>query len=725
MSTCNDDFERPFDFEPQQLDEWNTLRDLCCANEKYFDSHQDKNGIKIRAALVAIKDYLTDLQPLYREIARFASHFDFDEDNPGNGYRSFLLLVDKCIMYSELICRQIHDQKDSVFFRKSYYMKEIEACSQLLASLFTCLQHLKTMYSWSTEVMNDGKLSLYPLEQYNTQELLNSAQNVNQYCFYGRCLGFQFCDSLKHVLKTLSFFMASFSEMYYSNSTLLGLCTNSIKYLLDPEARARRIVNISQHADISFCQAFWFLSESAIMNIINTSNLAINQVISIPPEELVLPTLDEGIISVPIPNSHIGKKPIHVRLLSSKRRLGMVGSGGIGGTLCDLCDELIIHTHGGGFVSQTSRSHEIYLRNWTVTLEVPILSIDYSLAPEAPYPRALEEVLYAYAWALKHANTLLGSTAKKVIFVGDSAGGNINLGVILRCMQLNIRRPDGIFMAYAPVRIECIPSPSRMLCLTDPLLPFGFMLRCLKAYVADNKKSTKEHENEDVKSDTESFAEVSESDLIALALSPNGDGANDDQKLVSLPSDSTLNSVSLTEVDGAECPKAQAKSREYINRFLNMYRNSGLASTSSPVAMNGSVSRNGNSSGQSNKSWSLFGWSFGRRSSKDSRELNMENTISSEEFVFAIPKDPFLSPYDAPDNMLANIPPIKILTCHLDPCLDDCIMFARKLRSLGNKVTLDILPGLPHGFLSLVQTSKEAMEGSEICVGRIKELLEL
>jgi len=56
--------------------------------------------------------------------------------------------------------------------------------------------------------------------------------------------------------------MASFSEIYYSNGTLLGRCTNSVKYLLDPEARARRIVNISQHADISFCQAFWFLSES-------------------------------------------------------------------------------------------------------------------------------------------------------------------------------------------------------------------------------------------------------------------------------------------------------------------------------------------------------------------------------------------------------------------------------------------------------------------------------
>lgn len=725
MST-NDDFERPFeDFEPLQ---WDALREMCRVNVEYFESHQDKNGVRIRAALLAMLDYLTQLQPLYREIARFAPYFDFDEETPGNGYRSFLSLIDKCIMYSNMVCRQMYHQKDHVFFRKSYYMKEMEARSQLLASLYTFLQQLKTIYSSSTDILSDGKLSLFPLE-YNSQELLNSAQNINQYCFYGRCLGFQFCDSLRSVLKTLSFAMATFSEVYY-NGTLLGLCTNSVKYLFDPEARARRIVNVSQHADISFCQAFWFLSESAIVNMLNTSNLPINQVISIPPEELVLPTLDGGTISIPIPNSHIGKKPIHVRLLSSKRRLGMVGSGGVNGQLCGLSDELIIHTHGGGFVSQTSRSHEIYLRNWTVKLGVPILSIDYSLAPEAPYPRALEEVLYAYAWALKHANTLLGSTAKKVILVGDSAGGNLNLGITLKCMHLNIRKPDGIFMAYTPVRIEFVPSPSRMLCLTDPLVPFGFMLRCLKAYAVGDKKPAKEHESEeDVKSDTESFAEVSESDL-ALALSPNGDDAND-QKLVSLPSDSTLNSVSLTEVDepfnatGTECPKVQAKSQEYISRFLNMYKNSGHASMSSPVARNGSFSRNGNSSGQSNKSWSLFGWSFGRRSSKDSRELNTENVLSPEDFIFAIPKDPFLSPYLAPDNMLANIPPIKILTVHLDPCLDDCIMFARKLRSLGNTVTLDILPGLPHGFLNLLQTSKEAMEGADVCAKRIKELLEL
>ena len=45
-------------------------------------------------------------------------------------------------------------------------------------------------------------------------------------------------------------------------------------------------------------------------------------------------------------------------------------------------------------------------------------------------------------------------------------------------------------MAYVPVWVEFVASPARLLCLTDPLLPFGFMMRCLKAYAAgDPKKS--------------------------------------------------------------------------------------------------------------------------------------------------------------------------------------------------------------------------------------------
>lgn len=78
---------------------------------------------------------------------------------------------------------------------------------------------------------------------------------------------------------------------------------------------------------------------------------------------------------------------------------------------------LIFHCHGGGFVAQSSSSHESYLRDWARRLGVPILSIDYSLAPEAPFPRALEEMVYAYCWAINNCH-LLGSTAQRIVLVG-------------------------------------------------------------------------------------------------------------------------------------------------------------------------------------------------------------------------------------------------------------------------------------------------------------------
>lgn len=130
-------------------------------------------------------------------------------------------------------------------------------------------------------------------------------------------------------------------------------------------------------------------------------------------------------------------------------------------------------------------------------LDIPILSIDYSLAPEFPFPRQLQEILYVYAWILRNPSTA-GTTAKKIIFVGncfretknftlffslfstgDSAGANLALGTTLWASELRLRLPDGLFLAYVPLLVKFVPSPSRLLCLTDPLLPFGFMMRCL------------------------------------------------------------------------------------------------------------------------------------------------------------------------------------------------------------------------------------------------------
>lgn len=365
------------------------------------------------------------------------------------------------------------------------FLREIESCNHLIASLCKCLSHLQTIHDWS----ENG--SLFPTENYTTQELFNNAETINQYCFYGRALGFQFYESMRPVLKFISICMAGFSEAYYSNGGKIIKATSSMwtsgKYFMDPELRARRIVNISQNSSVDFCKAFWFLAESELMHALPNfmgSQLKVNKIITITPEPLKLENVKTGeLVDIPIPKSHLGEGPIMARLLSATRREGMIGEQNMTKkkSMNTVTDKFLFHCHGGGFVAQSSKSHEVYLKEWAIKLNIPILSIDYSLAPEAPFPRAHEEVFYAYCWSLENAK-LLGTTAEKIILAGDSAGANLCLGLTIKAIEMGIRKPDGIFAAYMPTVVSFTPSPARLLCLMDPLLPFGFLLRCLKAY---------------------------------------------------------------------------------------------------------------------------------------------------------------------------------------------------------------------------------------------------
>lgn len=80
-----------------------------------------------------------------------------------------------------------------MFCHLIHIIREIEAYSQLMASLCTCLQHLQTLYSWRATLEN-GQYSLFASDEHSAHEFLSRAENINQYCFYGRCLGFQVND---------------------------------------------------------------------------------------------------------------------------------------------------------------------------------------------------------------------------------------------------------------------------------------------------------------------------------------------------------------------------------------------------------------------------------------------------------------------------------------------------------------------------------------------------
>ena len=129
----------------------------------------------------------------------------------------------------------------------------------------------------------------------------------------------------------------------------------------------------------------------------------------------------------------------------------------------------------------TSFSHTAYMRKWALDTGIPVMSIDYRLAPEYAYPVQLEECWQAYRWAVKNAMRV-GSLAERIILIGDSAGGNLVAGLTLRAMAEGFRRPDMVIMAYPALVIAKEPSCARLLSTIDPMLNVNMLLNILNMY---------------------------------------------------------------------------------------------------------------------------------------------------------------------------------------------------------------------------------------------------
>ncbi|CAM9107031.1 unnamed protein product, partial [Lampetra fluviatilis] len=268
------------------------------------------------------------------------------------------------------------------------------------------------------------------------------------------------------------------------------------RFAVDPELRGSEFERVAHNLDIHFWKSFWNMTETQLLagfQNLSSCSVSVSRVLSLPPVAVSVPlAVDPRLrVSVPPPSAHSGPADTRVRLISSTLRQDQVRETrdtgretqrhGERDTGRDGERDTERERHGGGFVAQTSRSHEPYLRDWATDLDCPVLSVDYSLAPESPFPRALEECFYAYCWALTHHN-LLGWTGERVCLAGDSAGGNLCLSVCLRAAEVGVRVPDGILAVYPAAMLGCSPSPSRLLALMDPMLPLGVLSKCLSAY---------------------------------------------------------------------------------------------------------------------------------------------------------------------------------------------------------------------------------------------------
>ena len=85
---------------------------------------------------------------------------------------------------------------------------------------------------------------------------------------------------------------------------------------------------------------------------------------------------------------------------------------------------LLLFLHGGGFVFCDLYTHEPFCAEIARRLDLPVLAVDYRLAPEHPWPAAPEDAIVAARWAAASPE-VLGREVTGLVVAGDSAGGNL------------------------------------------------------------------------------------------------------------------------------------------------------------------------------------------------------------------------------------------------------------------------------------------------------------
>lgn len=108
---------------------------------------------------------------------------------------------------------------------------------------------------------------------------------------------------------------------------------------------------------------------------------------------------------------------------------------------------LLVFFHGGGWVLGDLDSHDGLTRRLARDVGAVVVAVDYRLAPEHPFPAALDDALAAYGWAVAHAQEL-GADPTRVAVVGDSAGGNLAAVVAQQAVSAGLRAPDLQVLIY-------------------------------------------------------------------------------------------------------------------------------------------------------------------------------------------------------------------------------------------------------------------------------------
>jgi acetyl esterase len=108
----------------------------------------------------------------------------------------------------------------------------------------------------------------------------------------------------------------------------------------------------------------------------------------------------------------------------------------------------LFYIHGGGFVLFSIDTHDRVMREYADRAGILVVGINYTRAPEAKFPQALDECLDSVQWLRANAGRF-GFDAGQLFVGGDSAGGNLTMGISLTLRDAGLPPVAGMVLNYA------------------------------------------------------------------------------------------------------------------------------------------------------------------------------------------------------------------------------------------------------------------------------------
>lgn len=147
----------------------------------------------------------------------------------------------------------------------------------------------------------------------------------------------------------------------------------------------------------------------------------------------------------------------------------------------DNAENIIVYVHGGSFALGGINSHKAMVSHIAESTKSKILFVAYSLAPENPFPVAINEIVKVY-------KALLRTNAKsKITFIGDSAGGGLVVSGIHSIIENNLQLPSSVILISPWINLKCNTNSYKTRQQLDPILTKPNLLDYAKHYIGNNE----------------------------------------------------------------------------------------------------------------------------------------------------------------------------------------------------------------------------------------------